>query len=1787
MQTKGKKIPKSITAAVLSIVLLAASLPVFPIAAAEWTHDFNPTPTFSEKAEERRYSAYKTASGGIAIVYPHATVSNYEKLGEDKKIEGYLIELVDTGKKDEMHTNEVLLRKTVPAEGLDVYEESISAAELRAIPGLEQGLLTNHRYSISITAYDSEGWFSETLYAHVSDVPMYVPRGVEPLTTDPHAARMMMDMNAPGKDTGVLLTGSASDDLSIIGAADQTGMEDTTGKDTTAYGFTIRNISGTEKGYMTAYSREAFDYSGAQEIWYWVDLSQVELHNLAFQMAANEKTLYRQDNTGLHEHGGNDGGTSDYLTEDSCVFSTAGYMGEEEEYCWLQQEDGSWLKQSMPGGKMNIGHFRGYIRIPIRFFCLTEDSVVVAKNDDWNTSYNSEFELNSQNWDNDTAGGKMQEIFDKHFSLGRQVTVDKAGTPITDALLLQHFALYAYWRTWGVGNQAITRDYFGKEFGAMLAASIATGSKEDGWGDLLKDDPKRATIDADGNIQNRENGYKAIEDLRAAGFTYSGASADSLNKSFFIDNVLFYRTDGQQYPDQSLNGSPNTGDAVANYYDQTKEIPRAIFNACDRYLSDDPDWGDFRAVTYIEDMIKAYTEAFKNDPNGPGNDFLSEENLAATAEAINMEDSWQNFLNARQTCRDAGTYGKDNNDAGDLVGMLTQEVEKLPELEASLTISEETQATIRKIWQVYDQLSLDQLDNLGERAEKKILEYATQLGSYLQRNSVPVGDSLASTPYIMFNDFEQTPIGTRAWQLENDKNAGNPGSHQPDRERNPITGQFYREDVADLSSTDYRFKKSLVTYTGSTFDVFGGHSSDNATRDSNVNDTLGNNLKGNGNLYWNPIWATVDENGFMGSHGLTTTIDSQYYINNEGNYNAVSFTRDGAENEDPDQLRRQNMGLDNLSDFANSSITVASGANPPICLVFYADFSELQDFRVSIVLHSWCPNNAGSGDGRNEYEDFPLDFGSNAANRRFWLLSPNTGEWVQCNVDNRIYTLPSSSSGNDGVETLTLNNYRGYIMIPLQYFLSGLRGSGSPQYNYELSSDAEALNGIYRIQIGVAPLDAVNSDGNAAAAELDGRSFTIDNVGFSYDETKYADQYISRKDKLFDEMIGAKSLTAEKFEQMVAGIDPYDDATLKDKVLEAEDFYADLTAYQKTLPSVQRAFQALAEYRKYIAGARPQPEISEVDEIKAAIADLPDQMTGRDGRDPVRGKYDLPYPYNKDTDSIDYSEYGLTTTGSTQAEKQAEVDGQIQAVLELYENTILRLTTDQKNTIGEDILQQATYAYEVATRLRNLEAAFESAEAIRRDIALLYYVPGTVAPGEGSGTAADVFLKLEDNVGETGQIAQLWERYKKLSFYAKYMLDNMSGTHAAQDESVVITLERLLRNIYTVPLGKKDAWSSVDDASVAAGTALKGGVLTLKDRYETLYAAAKADIIAGRPVSNLEELYKRHEKYHSLVNAYYGILDLYNLWHDENDAEADGYADGIYPLFPQDTVALNGDNALEETTITLKPDSLTGTATYNVQYSVFLPSQTDTESLSYLTVTSKNGKLMQDGTSYQADYTVEIDRPSSASTIPSTTNDNLPASVSYAASALKTETGKEIGKVANNEATSGAPLNYTFNVSVEKDNIADIRVPLEDTLTVQFHRGDGTVIESATKKINLLFSPGDGYTVYIPAEVPIKWGETEPQDVSYSVLTTLSAGHIDVSVADNDTKPGVLTSNTGEEIGFTTAGFGSKTFNGLITTKTSPDPKPTLTVSDWSGKVPNKYTTQLTYTVTYKEDGTG
>ena len=158
------KIGKSITAVLLCVVLLVTSIPMV-LAAGEGEYD--PIPTFTE-SDKREAAATLNDDGGITVSFPAAKVS--ERKTGTKTIDGYMLELVDLGTYTEVHTSTVLLRKMVSPTGTAPYTAEITADEIKTkVPA---GLSDDHRYNITITAYDSDGWFSEAVNAYVSDVPL-------------------------------------------------------------------------------------------------------------------------------------------------------------------------------------------------------------------------------------------------------------------------------------------------------------------------------------------------------------------------------------------------------------------------------------------------------------------------------------------------------------------------------------------------------------------------------------------------------------------------------------------------------------------------------------------------------------------------------------------------------------------------------------------------------------------------------------------------------------------------------------------------------------------------------------------------------------------------------------------------------------------------------------------------------------------------------------------------------------------------------------------------------------------------------------------------------------------------------------------------------------------------------------------------------------------------------------------------------------------------------------------------------------------------------------------------------------------------------------------------------------------------------------------------------------------------------------------------------------------------------------------------------------------------------
>lgn len=1434
MQKHKRKAFKSVTAVLLCFVLLAVSVPI----TFAWNGTYDPTPVFKKEADrERSVAAWTNNTHGITVHFPQATAQK-TNAGVQKTIVFYLLELVDLGDHTDAQTHDVknLLCKKVETSGNGPYLAEIPAKDILAV--LPGGLDADHSYNITVTAVDNKGWMSENLHTVVSDVPDYQfdADAYAPLTTHNTAMREMMTFEAKtsdsysdyGNGSGSMDIRQTGNTLSFGGRTDQVGVENSSGLDSQGYRFRITGQPSAEnpQTFDTAWSRQTWDFSGAQEVWFWLDLSQVSITGLSFQLRGNEKT----------QTGWADGKTLDQFDQyGDMVYSTTGYTGNDA-YVHLLQTDGSWKKTPLQNGTLDLENYRGYIRVPLKFVCSTTASYVDAVNTGLST--NCSGTVKKWNWAQTNTA--MNSYINSNLVF-EPVLVDPAGTPVSDALLLQG-------RNLKCQPSLLTDNPVTCAVGTKM---LATGLSKNEV--LQADNGKRATI-TDGIVSNRENGYKVLEDLFSAGFSYTGVSADSVDKSFFLDNILFYRTDGGAYSENTLNNNPNTGNPVTDYYDQTVEIAHSIFNQIELYISD-PDWGDYRAVAYIEDLINGYKDAYSKTDVGAA--WLEEAALERTAATLYMTDVWQRFITARKLCTEAGTYGKNNAEADALVPELERTLEKLPEPSSLISVSDELKTIITHLHQVYARLNLGQLDALGIASEQKLLDYFILLQEALSTSMV-VGQALTNNPFIPFNTFENTTNGTRAWQLENDTNAGS-------------------------VNTDYRYTKGLLTFT-TTFESFAGRTNDtlSGTVGSVPSDPTQNGFGAN-TLRQNAAWGIIGNNGFKDSLAPTITLDSQYYSAGLGLYNVLSVTYQGAEEDNYGALRAHNTGADTIKLGGLAKAYSGTGSMLPLSLIFYVDFTELSKFRMAVTISTYT-------DGKPD--DYILDMGSKASDRVYYLLDPDTGEWVSCQSA-PMYAFRSYDSASNG---LNMDNYKGYVMIPLYHFKRG-----PVVNNWKLDETAQSLNSIYRVSIGIAP------DDPTAAASMDGKSYTIDNIGFGFEKEPYVDVVASRgiQDKTFDEVFDAKSLPAEQFEQAVNSIDPYNLSALSFDISNVEPQYDILGSYQKTLSSVVNAKNRLEAYKNHLNGSNPLPSalIGAPATLSAEIAALPEAVRTAS----VIGSNDLPYPgFTTDTGSgeaiVNYAAYGITP-------EQAE------NIIMLYEQSYKRYSAAQKAMVTNSA--ELITAYNAARRCKNLETMLADMRVLKAQIVNIYTQP----------VDADRYIELQNR----DTIAGIFNAYKELEYSSKALItDGSFDSSQSNFRNIPAALEKLLKNT--------KVYTTTDNEQIS------GGILQLQALYRELYDMANAHINIEKTLFSAEELAllkETLEEYNAFLGIYHNIYDLKTQ------------IDAILALF-----TFNPDDAKFATDeVLLTSSAAQGTAEFHITYSEKYPIPADSGEQYSLKVRTDKGVL--------------------------------------------------------------------------------------------------------------------------------------------------------------------------------------------------------------------------------------
>ncbi len=1747
------KIGKSITAVLLCVVLLVTSIPMV-LAAGEGEYD--PIPTFTE-SDKREAAATLNDDGGITVSFPAAKVS--ERKTGTKTIDGYMLELVDLGTYTEVHTSTVLLRKMVSPTGTAPYTAEITADEIKTkVPA---GLSDDHRYNITITAYDSDGWFSEAVNAYVSDVPTYVydASAYAPVTNNVLAVREVLTFDKKGtaddhgsfSDTGInertaevnnVRSTSGSLDymqegnhLSVEGRTDGVGVKDTGN----SYGYAMRIESAattdSPQSFDTSWSRQTWDPTGASEIWYYLDFSEVSVTGLSFRLRANEK-YFAQDFDNSYSERSNAFNRYGDIIYSTVGTTKAGYMGEAP-YLFLQQTDGSWKKVMLNDGTVDLDHFKGYVRIPLQFMCSETDSVVTESNEDFgvNKPMPDMYVWNSS----DKTKANANKYYNEKIKLSQPVVVDPAGTSISDALLIRRYSFR-------INKTATLSGEYYIDGGTMLAPCMAT---EDG-GKTTANSPKRAYIDktkigtGEDPVVNRTNAFKAIEDIMSAGFKFTGCSYDpastsletnngSVGKKIFLDNVLFYRTDGQKYSENTLNGETNTGTPVKTYYDQETEIPRAIFNACQKYI-EDPNSYDYRAVKYIEDLIAGYKKSIeeynKSEEAGKSGiidaSFLEDSALDTKAAALGMTEAWEKYKTAKQACIDGKTYGSANSGAEDFIPMISTKLEQLPDFdENTLAVSDEDKAVVKSLYEVYIRLNLSQLTMLGRAEEEKLLKYFSFIEEELADNSVVIGQALTNNKVIPFGDFDSLEKGTRSWQFENSKYTGQVGK-------------------------DYYYSKGYLTYQVP-FASLSAHSQDTATPTLIPTGALGSDPQRNGITSYrqNGTSAIITSNGLEGKNAATVTINNQYAEDRKGWYNCISITKGLVDKEpsssgDYSALRANNMSSESLGDFAKSYTKNDIGETDRLALVFYADFSQLDTFSMAFNISSYYEGAA---------EDYTLDFGSNNAASYFYLINPKTGEWAKCTPKDeskrRIYAYTSEYGIDTGDgDYLTISHYKGYVMVPLFQFSRGVQGISATS-NYRIDEKAESLNNIFRVTIGIAPLsnyDDSSVNGKSATA-MNGKSFTIGSVGFTYRQgtSAYGAGVQNRTgDVSFDDYAQVKSLTSMQFENAVADVDIYKANTRTEKINKALALYAQLSDYQKTIPSVAKAYSVLQKYKSIDDGITllDQPQIAVAD-LKPLIEAMPAAATGGS----VTGSNALPYPgFVIGTDEsgiekplINYGAYSLTAAD-------------VQNIINWYEQSYERYTDEAIAALGTENVTKMENLYKVAKRLRLLENyrdgyTSDSGTAIT-GIKDLNTLVASMYGETGKATDLTTDCKLMPT-GQTAALENYLEKYNDLDYYAKYILTDKADKFASAPQyknyaKAAAAVNKVLANIKTY----------TDDIT---GKTVKGGIVRLEEKYTALYNTVKGQM-DNSGIQDLTAITEAVEEY----NSFKGYIRQVQEVNDGNTVNSsDGEA--LHGIIDTLRIFPNFASEVDKDSVALNKDATTGTAVFTLSNAVNYPDGSYT-----LRVTSKNGGL-KDTSGNILDYNVA-----------------MTGAIEKTVTAKALNTSPETADVANNTASAAAPkaINFTFTatgVTVTSEDV--ITIELIDKATGEV-AVDKTTNEPVRKTVNIHFAADDFFEVTIPAEIDVPWGETEAVDVSYKVTSSLDTGSkIGVSVARsasvaNDTLTNAATSTYA--LPYTSQNFTSTEFTGK-NEGALPAQKPSLTISGWTDAPIAEYSTTLTYTVDY------
>ncbi len=1754
---KKKLSSKKCIAIALALVMIITSIPLMMVSAVT-TGAYDPAPYWGDDPTDE-YGAINTnfvatlnTDGSVSISFPKANAQKTYNGSADKTIDKYvftLTKLQDDGTRKEIYSEVFTAAQVATGTEGAKYPNNIyyGPGGLEALPDYD----VKSKYDVAIMAIDSDGWFSDKIHTLLSDTPYYdITADFSPNET--WVAREMLlfggagnaqinnqSQTSDGKESGRDYQVYSGSKIDTNGYLAEMGYDRTDGG---AYRFWINGeYDGVPYSVQTTWSRSHYNFTNAEEVWFFVDFSRANVTKVAFSLSANEKYF---------EHKKGENNTIEDVEESKygALFSTKAVNGVNagiKDNVYIQNNDGLWIETNMTDGYFtDLGGYKGFVRIPIDYFVLQQDQYITADNNlaGWSGTSNEENLENyvSNHWlpSNSTltvpnADGTTRTITSEYLTADQLASygvssfwyergdysvaganafkVNPAGTPVKDAHII---------------NQRVERttNWLSQVF-------------KRGMGNCLS---RYATVSVSGTSYTVTNPYYAIQDMVSAGIEVAGWDSNSVAKSFYIDQVMFcqwaegatFNTDGSvattsavKFPDEGGDFAGDLGKKVAGYYDRTVEVPKAIANYIMDYVGEIPSLDDINAIDMIEDIILNYRECFPSVLATDSDETVLNKATAHMVNNLGYTEAVHRYNAAKEFIDNYANLGDSTRNYSAVIAFESG-VEALPNPDFANYNDDSLKSELEQLMALYRSFNLSHFEILGAEAEEKF----TTLYSIMMGEEVKTGYSIGGYPFIPFNDFEKNINGYDAGY-----SVGQQSLLYYDDYPNNASEDTKRYDVNNTKN----FTTYLTSNTINQTPAVSGGSIGWSVQDYRASIDGGNNALV-GSDYFGRMDAVISNKGFADSLGATLRLNGD--LNSSATpykFAVLSTTYKGQNASEWSNLQGLNLSAlavnTKTSDGLDSTdVTRYNGATPN-SFVMYVDFTEVTGLVMNIKFILRDP------DGYDVNCYFCAGYAEE--NPIIYLLDEN-GEWEeQALAQSNIDTDGSWFGDAKGVCSIapsslnTLEGYKGFIRIPLSNFRiprhTGVAGTVVNNEFLDNIINSETYGNWSIVQAKVAFWDYTGANV--------GKDVTIDAMGFTYDpncttrkitdpatiiNTLNANNGLNTNVEKYgirnmDEYFGVKTNDSVNVEKMIAEIDPYvgKDQFIADcnAVVEA---YNKLSPYQKQLKEVDTAYNQLF-YDKYLALYQDydtvinQPEwkceyqnvddgsgnvTTAVSQLKTDINNLP-----YDARMFIHSNYPLPLPI-KDAE-LTYPAFGIESKEA--AEK----------IILMYENGYNRMSKAQQNEVTETELQYLVNAYNAAQRILLVEDYMADIDEFRGKITDVY-VAGTAEP--------DVRMVKYANA----ELLTALDMYDEMSVFAKDILEVTAGgaynnMHAAA--------EAIYDNSHTV--------------TTSNGTSIDGGVLIFEDRMLTCAADVEGKISARTVLDTpiLNEIEYCLGQTESFLPRYAQVDEINVAYHELAD---------LLPTadIEKTTTQALLTNAENGTSYTTDVDLTYVAARLNRNVSIYVVSdhkwtQTtgSTYDFGYFTV---NGVTGTDGTTI---YTKIGDYANGA-----TAEINPVISVDETA-AKKVPTGAQYSGKIKVVAFDSALITDGVDLSTLTP-VAEVEIPV--------------VFDSTNGSDPMV------YEVQIPATVVVDWDDSLDKDVSYSVKATLGSNELSVSVS-NDGTDVLINDDTGTtyELAYSKTNFGTETFTGDVAEGTKPTNAPSIKITGWDSVPVGAYSTQLTYTV--------